>query len=111
MKNSLEVDYTELNLRITELKELQDCCGIVRESLGELEGAGQARDSVNELVNAGNEVIGILDEYFINETIETLKKIKEGYEESEENSILKMQLLLGEKGRGEKKGWTRGIFQ
>ncbi len=60
-----------------------------------------ARDSVNELVNASNEVIAILDEYLINETIQTLKKIRDGYEESEDNSILQMQLLLGLSGTGE----------
>lgn len=56
---------------------------------------------MNELVNASNEVIAILDEYLINETIQTLKKIRDGYEESEDNSILQMQLLLGLSGTGE----------
>lgn len=101
MKNSLEVSYLEVNLRIAELEALQDTCRAVRESLGEMEGAGLARDSVNELVNASNEVIAILDEYLINETIQTLKKIRDGYEESEDNSILQMQLLLGVSGTGE----------
>lgn len=63
--------------------------------------AGLARDSVNELVNASNEVIATLDEYLINETIQTSKKIRDGYEESEDNSILQMQLLLGLSGTGE----------
>ena len=56
---------------------------------------------MNELVNASNEVIATLDEYLINETIQTSKKIRDGYEESEDNSILQMQLLLGLSGTGE----------
>lgn len=95
MKNSLEIDYLELDLRILELEGLQEECRAVRGSLVEMEGEGKARDSLNELVKTSEEIIEILDEYLIHETILTLKKIKEGYEESEQNSILQMKLLLG----------------
>lgn len=51
MKNSLEIDYSDLNLKI-------------------------------------------LDQYLINESIQTLKKIKEGFEQTEENSILQIALTF-----------------
>lgn len=95
MKNSLEINYLELDLRILELEGLQEECRAVMGTLGEMEGEGMARDSINELVKTSEEIIEILDEYLLHETILTLKKIKEGYEESEQSSILQMKLLLG----------------
>lgn len=94
MRNSLELDYYEITMRISELKGLREECRAVQGSLGEMEGKGLARDAVNEVVKNSNEIIQILDEYLINETILTLEKIKEGFEQSEKASVIQMKQLL-----------------
>lgn len=94
MRNSLEIDYHALTMRISEMKGLREECRAVRGSLGEMEGAGLARDAINEVVKSSNEVIRILDEYLINETLLTLEKIQEGFEQSEMESIDRMKELL-----------------
>lgn len=94
MRNSLEVDYYEIAMRISELKGLQEECRAVRGSLGEMEGEGLAWDAVNEVVKSSNEIIQILDEYLINETILTLEKIQEGFEQSEKASVIQIEQLL-----------------
>ena len=95
MKNSMEIDYLEIELRILELKGLQEECRAIRGSLSEMEGKGLARNKVNEVVKSSEEVIRILDEYLIHETILTLEKVKEGFEQSETDSMIQMALLLG----------------
>ena len=93
MRNSLEINYHALAMRISELKGLQEECRALRGSLGEMEGVGLARDAVNEVVKSSNEAIRILDEYLINETILTLEKVQEGFEQSEAENTARMKEL------------------
>lgn len=94
MKNSLEIDYLDLNLKILELEGLQEEFRAALGNIYQMEGEGPAREAVTELKKTSEEIIKILDQYLINESIQTLKKIKEGFQQSEENSILQMALTF-----------------
>ena len=94
MKNSLEIDYLDLNLKILELEGLQEECRAALGNIYQMEGEGPAREAVTELRKISEELIKILDQYLINESIQTLKKIKDGFEQSEKNSILQIALTF-----------------